>query len=173
MGKRFFYLFLGTGILLLGCAGQKPDSTDTGGKSTDEEINISRLSKTLSDDILYANDLAIGEGAVGMQSFDILANGDILACGIANGALWFQRMGKSGVCELPMKIWFAGHGTNMSVEEDGGEVYLWTSNYASHIDEGSDYYVEKLISRVKYSPGAELLPEDCDDNYYEIGRAHV
>ncbi len=47
-----------------------------------------------------------------------------------------------------MKIWYAAHGTNMSVEEDGEDAYVWTSNYSSRLGGEGDYYAEKIISRV-------------------------
>lgn len=169
MGTDRILLLAAICILLTGCAGcRNVSGTDSGvkAKTSEDAISYVRYEKTLSDNILYVNDLAILDGTVGMQCFDILDNGDVLACGIEDGALHFQRMGRDGVYEKEMKLWFAGHGTNMSVEEDDGEVFIWTSNYASHINEGGDYFLEKLVSRVPYRPGSELLPEDCTDNYY-------
>lgn len=101
-----------------------------------------------------------------MQCFDILKNGDILACGTRHSALYFQRMTPSGQYRKEMKIWYAAHGTNMSVEEDGEDAYVWTSNYSSRLGGEGDYYAEKIISRVRYQPGVTLMPEDCEDNYY-------
>lgn len=160
-----------TGMLLLQCAcGQsssygKEDNTLV--KPDKPEISDSRYSKTLSDNIVYANALTLANGSVALQCFDILKNGDIMASGIRNSALYFQRMTPEGKYRKEMKIWYAAHGTNMSAEEEGGDIYLWTSNYASRLGEGEgDYYAEKIISRVKYEPGKELMPEDCEDNYY-------
>lgn len=163
-----------TGILLLqsACGHNQPygkEDSNTLIKQDKPDISDDRYNKTFSDNIVYANALSLVNGSVPLQCFDILRNGDILASGIKNSALYFQRMSPEGKYLKEMKIWYAAHGTNMSAEEEGGDIYLWTSNYASRSGDGDgdgDYYAEKIISRVKYEPGKELMPEDCDDNYY-------
>lgn len=167
MNKVIIQLVSAFGIMLMACAGCRNSSSSLDKEDVGKDIiSTERYQKTFADNILYVNNLAIMDGTVGMQSFDILEDGDILACGIEDGALHFQRMSRDGKYENEMRLWFAGHGTNMSVEEEDGKVFVWTSNYASHINESSDYYLEKLISRVEYIPGTDLLPEDCTDNYY-------
>lgn len=160
-----------SGILFIQCACVhsspygKDDNTLI--KPDKPEISEDRYGKTLSDNIVYANALSLAGGSVALQCFDILGNGDIIASGIRNSALYFQRMSPDGEYLKEMKIWYAAHGTNMSAEEDGDDVYLWTSNYSSNFGGGEgDYYAEKIISRVKYEPGKEFMPEDCGDNYY-------
>lgn len=172
MSNKFILTFsLVAGILFTQCACTHASSYGDGGKTTvrtdKPDIAVERYDKALSDNIVYANALSIAKGYVAIQCFDILRNGDILASGIRNSALYFQRMSPSGKYQEEMKIWYAAHGTNMSVEEEGGDAYIWTSNYASNPGNGEgDYYAEKIISRVKYQPGKTLMPEDCDDNYY-------
>ncbi len=161
-----------TGILLLQCAcgHNQPYGKEDGNtiiKPEKPDISDNRYNKTVSDNIVYANALSLVNGSVPLQCFDILGNGDIMASGIKNSALHFQRMSPEGKYLKEMKIWYAAHGTNMSAEEEGDDIYLWTSNHASRLGDGDgDYYAEKIISRVKYEPGKELMPEDCDDNYY-------
>lgn len=171
MNNLFRYISMVSGILLLQCACghsapySKEDNTLI--KPDKPDISDNRYSKTLSDNIVYANALSLVNGSVALQCFDILKNGDIMASGIRNSALYFQRMTPDGKCQKEMKIWYAAHGTNMSAEEEGEDIYLWTSNHASNLGGGEgDYYAEKIISRVKYEPGKELMPEDCNDNYY-------
>lgn len=170
--NRFILVFsLVAGMLFSQCACSHASSYGNGGENTivktdKPDIPSDRYGKTLSDDIVYANALSIAGGDVGMQCFDILKNGDILACGTRHSALYFQRMTPSGQYRKEMKIWYAAHGTNMSVEEDGEDAYVWTSNYSSRLGGEGDYYAEKIISRVRYQPGVTLMPEDCEDNYY-------
>ncbi len=172
MSNKFILTFsLVAGMLFTQCACTHASSYGGGGKNTiiktdKPDISSDRYEKTLSDNIVYANALAIADGDVGMQGFDILKNGDILACGTRHSALYFQRMTPSGQYQKEMKIWYAAHGTNMSVEEDGKDAYIWTSNYSSRLGGEGDYYAEKIVSRVKYQPGVTLMPEDCEDNYY-------
>lgn len=171
-GKLFLCFSVVSGILLTQCAcGHTSSYREDGGNTIvrpdTPDISEDRYNKTLSDNIVYANALSLANGTVALQCFDILRDGDILASGIRNSALYFQRISLDGKCRKEMKIWYAAHGTNMSAEEDGEDVYLWTSNYSSNIGGGEgDYYAEKIISRIKYEPGKELVPEDCDDNYY-------
>lgn len=171
MNRIILIFSLVAGMLFSQCACSHASSYGNGGENTivktdKPDIPSDRYGKTLSDDIVYANALSIAGGDVGMQCFDILNNGDILACGTRHSALYFQRMTPSGQYREEMKIWYAAHGTNMSVEEDGEDAYVWTSNYSSRLGGEGDYYAEKIISRVRYQPGVTLMPEDCEDNYY-------
>ncbi len=69
-----------------------PPSYGNGGENTivktdKPDIPSDRYGKTLSDDIVYANALSIAGGDVGVQYFDILKNGDILACSTSFGTV--------------------------------------------------------------------------------------
>ena len=95
MSNKFILIFsLVAGMLFTQCACTHASSYGDGGKNTiiktdKPDISSDRYEKTLSDNIVYANALAIADGDVGMQGFDILKNGDILACGTRHSALYF------------------------------------------------------------------------------------
>lgn len=133
------------------------------GVSYDISINYSQK---LTQAMIYSNNNALLDNK-SMQSFDVLLDGDIVFGGQTINALEFQRIKPNGSSVEAMYAFYAGHGTNFSVEEPagGGDQYLWISNFASKISE-VDYKGEQLISRIKFEPGKQYMPEDCDNYYF-------
>ena len=121
-------------------------------------------SKALTPDMIYSNGNILNNNTA-MQSFDILKNGDIIYGGAKNDAAYFQRKSPNQAAGEHMTIWFSGHCTNFSVEENKSEVYLWISNFSGK-DSNNQYYREQIISRVRFVPGASLMPEDCPEHFY-------
>ena len=133
------------------------------GVSYDITINYSQK---LTQEMIYSNNNALLDNK-SMQSFDVLLDGDIVFGGQTINSLEFQRIKPNGSSVEAMYAFYAGHGTNFSVEEPpaGGDQYLWISNFASKITE-LDYKNEQLISRIKFEPGKQYMPEDCDNYYF-------
>ena len=121
-------------------------------------------SKSLTPDMIYSNETILSNNTA-MQSFDILKNGDIITGGSKNAACYFQQKKPNQPAGEPMTIWYSGHCSNFSVEENKGEVYLWISNFSGKNSE-NNYYREQIISRVRFVPGASLIPEDCPEHFY-------
>ena len=133
------------------------------GVSYDITINYSQK---LTQEMIYSNNNALLDNK-SMQSFDVLLDGDIVFGGQTINSLEFQRIKPNGSSVEAMYAFYAGHGTNFSVEEPpaGGDQYLWISNFASKITE-LDYKNEQLISGIKFEPGKQYMPEDCDNYYF-------
>lgn len=60
---------------------------------------------------------------------------------------------------------YFGHGTNTAVEEVGDDRYFWVGCFGSSNKDGF-YWTEKLIGRVKFTPGDTITPDKCDEYYY-------
>ena len=122
------------------------------------------FSRPLEPSQIYAKGMRLHD-KMAMQSFDLSRNGDLIVAGCQGPALHVQRCPRSGVPSEPMTIYYAGHATNISIEEQQSETYVWTSNFATRYDDGS-YFGEQIVSRVKFEPGRSCLAEDVADNYY-------
>ncbi|MBQ7623371.1 MAG: hypothetical protein IJS66_06510 [Bacteroidales bacterium] len=103
-----------------------------------------------------------------MQSWDFFDDWFYVCqvCG-APHTLTFTR--KPVLEETPqtyMHLRYYGHGDNIFVERCPDGDYLWVSNYGTLESGATNRYSEsQVLSRVKFVPGALLLPADAHDNY--------
>ena len=72
-----------------------------------------------------------------------------------------------------MTLTYFGHGTNMAVEEEGDDRWIWAGSYGSK-ESGSDgYSFSQTIARVKFVPGTDCKPEQCTEHYFLPGVRHI
>ena len=149
----------------------KVGSADVTASSSDGELSARMqvivsfdFSRPLEPSQIYAKGMLLHD-KMAMQSFDLARNGDLIVAGCQGPALHVQRCPRSGVASEPMTIYYAGHGTNISIEEQAGEIHVWTSNFATRYADGS-YFGEQIVSRVKFESGRSCLAEECTDHYY-------
>lgn len=122
-------------------------------------IDLSAFNNPLASIEIYSKNINIKK----MEAFDIDKKGNIYYA-----RLGLQNGGKQGIIKSHQvyiyKAWpnhapkefmilkYFGHPYNISVEEDGDEIYLWISSNGSKHKNGK-YWDEPSVSRIKYEPG--------------------
>lgn len=99
----------------------------------------------------------------GMQVFEMLDDGSVIisvSLGTENKQ-YFERIYRDGRIDPAMQVSKGDHGDSMSIEETGGEIYVWFSSFDSDWYEGP-----RLIVRSEFKPGESYTPEDFSDLYY-------
>lgn len=66
--------------------------------------------------------------------------------------------------------WF-GHGTNMAVEEQGADRYIWINSNGNKLDDNS-YSQSQTVSRIKYEAG-KTLDKYSGETFYLPGKRNV
>lgn len=120
--------------------------------------------KPLSREMVYARSMNL-HSTMAMQSFDIDSRGDIYTIGTREPYVHIQKCPRGGTPGTPMSIAYAGHGTNMCIEQRGGDTYIWLQNFGNKRSNGQ-YFDEQIVSRVRFEPGRTLLPEECGEHFY-------
>lgn len=120
--------------------------------------------KPLVPEMIYAKGMTLYHN-MAMQSFDISSEGDIFLAGVLEPAVHIQKCPRNGTPGEAMTLYYAGHATNMSIEEEGGDTYIWIANFGTKYPNGQ-YFGEQIVSRIRFEPGRSYLPEECEDNYY-------
>lgn len=129
--------------------------------------------KPVSSSMIYSKgDINYGpsNSRTAAQSFAIASDGSYFTGGICNNTtyphVYIQRMSPNGINHLDyMTFLYAGHCNNFEVETRDGEHYIWMCNLGG-LNENGQYANEQVITRVKYEPGKEYLPENCTDIYW-------
>lgn len=135
--------------------------------ATDPEASTTGIADTpLAEEMIFSLNGQLRTTSAVMQSFDIDSRGEIYYSQLNRKYRGYISHGRpSDKYSESMQLLFSGHVSNISVEECGGERYIWVSNYANREEDGH-YWDSQIVSRIKFTPDAVMLPEDADDNYY-------
>ena len=154
--------------------------TSDGGNSQFSEIRVynslmtNKILKPLNNDLIYSKGVYLVRNSV-IQSFDIDKNGSIyyVQVGGALKHILFVSNGEPNKdITSSMQLKYFGHGTNMAVEEDGNDRYIWI-NSNGHKDSSGDYGSNKTFSRIKYAPNKIVERFEEGDTYYMSGKANI
>ena len=152
-----------------------------GGVSPEENLLTEQLARPLSAAIIYSRNVRLARNSV-LQSFDIDSGGDIFYIQIAGTDAHSLNVlrgapapgaEKTQLAAPLMTLTYFGHGTNMAVEEEGDDRWIWAGSYGSK-ESGSDgYSFSQTIARVKFVPGTDCKPEQCTEHYFLPGVRHI
>lgn len=127
--------------------------------------NTAWIDAPLSDGIIFSRFVRLPANTV-MQSFDIDSRGGIFYTQVTDKyRILVSRGTPDRQAEEYMTLCFHGHSTNMAVEEEGDERFVWVGNYANRVDDGN-YWHEQVVSRIRYNPGSTHYPWNADENYF-------
>lgn len=92
-----------------------------------------------------------------MQCFDVDSKGELYYVQIAGSDAHKLHVLRGGANQPPADFmtlrWF-GHGTNMAVEEQGADRYIWINSNGNKLDDNS-YSQSQTVSRIKYEAGQD------------------
>lgn len=135
--------------------------------------SVKQLESGLSDNITFSKGIYLLRNSV-MQSFDIGSGGMIFYDQLGGSLPQFIYVIRAEANKNHtdyMQLKYFGHGTNLVVEEEGNDAYIWI---ASNGTKGSDgeYGSSQTVSRVKYDPGA-IWENYSDETYYLKNKYNV
>ena len=109
-----------------------------------------------------------------MQCFDVDSKGELYYVQIAGSDAHKLHVLRGGANQSPADFmtlrWF-GHGTNMAVEEQGADRYIWINSNANKLDDNS-YSQSQTVSRIKYEAG-KTLDKYSGETFYLPGKRNV
>ena len=129
----------------------------------------------------FSNDMAFSclslGGFTDRQCFDFDSKGNLYhACTKIRGMVGYlciMKTDKEGNSLGEMNMYYAGHGQSISVEEDGEDVYIWVCNCGTKNSDARGYGKCQIVSRIKFEPGKECIPEETDgDHFYINGKSN-
>ncbi|MFD1630420.1 SGNH/GDSL hydrolase family protein [Pseudopedobacter beijingensis] len=119
----------------------------------------------LSSEMIYSKNVQLADNVV-MQGFDIDANNNVFYSHIAGKYMVKISKGlPNSTPESLMTLRYFGHSTNMAVEKQANDHYVWIGNYGTKYVDGN-YWAEQVVSRIKYAPGATYRNHEAVENYY-------
>lgn len=141
--------------------------------SVSNEAIFERVKAPLTDQIVYSKGVQLVRNSV-MQCFDVDSKGEIYYVQIAGTDQHKLHVIRGSANESPadyMTLRWFGHGTNMAVEEQGNDRYIWIGSNGNKLDDGS-YSQSQTVSRIKYEAGKTL---DCcaGETFYLEGKRNV
>ena len=141
--------------------------------SVSNDAIFERLKAGLTDEIVYSKGVQLVRNAV-MQCFDVDTKGEIYYVQIAGTDQHKLHVIRGSANESPadyMTLRWFGHGTNMAVEEQGNDRYIWIGSNGNKLDDGS-YSQSQTVSRIKYEAGKTL---DCcaGETFWLEGKRNV
>lgn len=133
-----------------------------------------KISKPLDEDLIYSKGIYLVRNSV-IQSIDVDKNGSIYYVQVG-GALKHVLFVSNGEpnenITSSMQLKYFGHGTNMAIEEDGEDRYVWI-NSNGHKNSSGDYGSNKTFSRIKYEPNKIVERYEEGDTYYMANKANI
>ena len=127
--------------------------------------NTAWIDAPLNDGIILSRFVRLPANTV-MQSFDIDSGGEIFYTQVTDKyKILVSRSTPDQEASGYMTLCFHGHSSNMAVEEEGDERFIWVGNYANRVDDGN-YWHEQVVSRIRYNPGSTHYPWNSDENYF-------
>lgn len=158
--SHFAYFLLLLSYTSLACAKNNDP------KEKQQKIDVAEaIKQPLTEKIIFSKNADLPDNAI-MQGFDLDANNNIFYSHVTEK--YKVRVSRGKPNEAPedfMTLLYYGHSTNIALEKEGSDNYIWIGNFATRYPNG-DYWQERVVSRVKYSPGKTLKNFDAEDNYY-------
>lgn len=133
-----------------------------------------KILQPLSDEIIYSKGVQLERNSV-IQSFDIDSKGDIYYDQVGGNLahkIFVLKGSPNQPFESLMEFWWHGHGTNIAVEEDGDDRYIWINSIGNKKSDG-EYGSNIAFSRVKYEPNKIVKSFEEGDTYYLPGKANI
>lgn len=116
-----------------------------------------KIASPLTADLIYSKGTYLVRNAI-MQSFDIDSEG-MLYYDQGGGSLYQYLFIARSEPNQPivdyMGVKYFGHGTNIAVEEDGDDRYVWINSNGTKSSDNS-YGGSQTISRIRYVPGSTV-----------------
>ena len=131
------------------------------------------LGRPLDEEMIFSHQVKIIRNAV-MQCFDIDSNGEIYYIqvgGLLKQALFVQKSFPDNPAKEHMRLFYFGHGSNFSVEEEGDKRFVWVSSNASKAKNGH-YWDSQTFSRVEFEDGKTLY-HDGGETFYMGGKVNL
>ncbi|MFD1630423.1 hypothetical protein [Pseudopedobacter beijingensis] len=123
------------------------------------------LALPLTEKIIYSKNADLPDNAI-MQGFDMDTEDNIFYSHVTDKYKVRISRGKPNSAPQDfMTLLYYGHSTNIALEKEKNDNYIWIGNFATRYPNGH-YWQEQVVSRVKYSPGKTLKNFDAEDNYY-------
>ena len=120
--------------------------------SVSNDAIFEKVAAGLTEEIVYSKGVQLERNAV-MQCFDVDSKGELYYVQIAGSDAHKLHVLRGGANQSPADFmtlrWF-GHGTNMAVEEQGADRYIWINSNANKLDDNS-YSQSQTVSRIKYA----------------------
>lgn len=147
-------------------------------------LNLLCLNGTLTNSIIHSKGVELKAPKNSFQSFDMDKDGNIFysQIGIVNGysagrskayeMYIFRGLPHAPVENEYMTLKYFGHTSNIAIEEDNGDVYVWLSSNASRRSKGG-YYDNLSVSRIKYEPGKVYKNGYGGDNFFLPGKSNL
>lgn len=126
------------------------------------------ITKPLSEEMIFSKKASPRWTTSVMQSFDIDSKKEKIYYSQlrTNYRVYISRSEPSSTSTDNMAVWYTGHGSNIAIEEENNETYIWINNYGSKNADG-EYWRSQTVARIPYTPGElEVRPEEITDNYY-------
>ena len=141
--------------------------------SVSNDAIFEKVAAGLTEEIVYSKGVQLERNAV-MQCFDVDSKGELYYVQIAGSDAHKLHVLRGGANQPPADFmtlrWF-GHGTNMAVEEQGADRYIWINSNANKLDDNS-YSQSQTVSRIKYEAG-KTLDKYSGETFYLPGKRNV
>ena len=125
--------------------------------SVSNDAIFEKVAAGLTEEIVYSKGVQLERNAV-MQCFDVDSKGELYYVQIAGSDAHKLHVLRGGANQPPADFmtlrWF-GHGTNMAVEEQGADRYIWINSNGNKLDDNSNSQ-SQTVSRIKYEAGKTL-----------------
>ena len=155
-------------------------STGDGKHTLSSEITVlnsvltNKILKPLNNDLIYSKGVYLVRNSV-LQSFDVDKNGSIyyVQVGGALKHVLFVANGEPNKdITSSMQLKYFGHGTNMAIEENGEDRFIWIGSNG-HKNSSGDYGSNQTFSRIKYVPNKIVERYEEGDTYYMSKKANI
>lgn len=141
--------------------------------STEYHQLLNKLKNPLSKSLIYSQSVSLVRNSV-MQCFDVDSKGTIfydqVGGALAHVVFMMRALPNQSVFDH-MQFKYVGHGTNIAVEEQGAERYIWINSIGTKKSDGS-YGSNLAFSRVRYSPGS-VVEHYGGETYYLPGKTNI
>lgn len=141
--------------------------------SVSNEAVFEKLKTGLTDEIVYSKGVQLIRNSV-MQCFDVDSKGEIYYVQIAGTDAHKLHIIRGAANQAPadhMTLRWFGHGTNMAVEEQGSDRYIWIGSNGNKLDNGS-YSQSQTVSRIRYEAG-KTFDHCTGETFYLEGKRNV
>ena len=133
-----------------------------------------KIAQPLSNDLIYSKGIYLIRNTV-IQCFDVDSKGTIFYDQLGGGlphVIFVARGEPNQNHSSSMQLKYFGHGTNMAIEEQGEDRYIWIGSNGHKASNGA-YGSNKTFSRLKYIPNGIAENYEENETYYLPGKANI
>ncbi len=142
------------------------------------DIDLNFFKKSLPNTQIYSKNVLLRAPLRVMQSFDIDANENIYYSQL--GAVNQNIQGQSRSHEIYilkskanvnttsdfMTLKYFGHGSNIAIEEENSEIYVWVNSNGTKNTSTLEYDASRSVSRIKYESGKVYEDGHAGETYF-------